>query len=228
MLKKLLNILAWFLFAVFALCSCGHALKTNDQSSSLKDQSSSPQDQSSSQAVKIENPVTSAASSIAPSSPSSLSVSTASPSAGRQTTSLQEDENTKTVTPVIEERYGITLPKNHQVIKSTIDEDACYAKILISKSDVEPFVTGLKNYIKKEIIIEQIPDRNLNLDWWDMDKGSVIYSFIRFQSNPLQPGRSVPKSIESDIFIANSTHNDALIYLYMPYKVGSYIKSSDG
>lgn len=258
-MRNVIIILTLFLLIAIALCSCNHTLVKTVEIPSSQGSSSTQKVFATSSSVTKNSLSTSAIhSAISNNSQSSSAIHSAVSKISAHTVSVltgsknpiissQRSDSNMTDTQILEERFGIKLPRDSKIIKSVIDkthsfksnsdtiyETICSAKISIFKSDIEPFVKSLRtSYGQRSFFagpdnhkIDQIPYINKvivqSVDWWDMDENGLKYYYSKYLNSPLQPGVFVSKSNSASVFIVDSGGNNQYIYLDWEY---SYSKA---
>ena len=226
---KLIKIMSLFLLFVLVICSCRGII--NNMSISLIDNTSTESVILPGNDVSSEQSVNLSTSSKKDDSP----VSVANSSGNSIMTNYFKDVIGMNNTQIIEERFKIKLPQNHQVVDVIIDDIkdektgdlmmhniTCAAKVQIQKEDMDVFANNIQSYGKQEIIMpDQIPYYKGSIDWWDIDKNMIKYYFLKyFENTKPQPGQVLSKNNHFEIFITSDDSDVAYIYFYLIYAEG--------
>lgn len=138
----------------------------------------------------------------------------------RKTEETETTSMKKLTKEMIEQIYGIKIPKVFRLLKYSYEYDKdcknrliCPIKLSIKTEDKEKFVNSLKHYTKFADE-EKIPNIQFVVDWWDMNKDKVATAYKKFGTYKYKDGGATTKtSIIFEVFIIKSTDENCIVYL---------------
>ena len=118
---------------------------------------------------------------------------------------------------MLEERLEVNLPESTEILKymndAIIRAGKCAAKISISESDYDSFITQLNiNCLQDDY--DHMPCEENTIDWWDLDKKDVeLWYSDCLSPNHFFLGLAKPKTAEQNIYITYPENGRRIIYL---------------